>query len=393
MEHKLLTKPDGEKSMRKAGIITIMGNANYGNRLQNYAVEQALIQAGFLPTTIRNVAAPKPRNASFIQRLRERGLLHQFKTLHSIIRKRISNRLYADVMKQRENNFKAFSQSNLNLSDFEISNARLDSFQHQLEQFDFFVVGSDQVWNPHYRFCSPIDFLTFAPPEKRIAYSASFGIDTLPPETLDRYRQWLDAFCSISVREQAGADIVHALTGKEATVLIDPTMMLQPSDWDKVAKEPQGMSGEKYILSYFLSGETKQKRSYLEELQKHTKHRLVRLLDFKDQAAYPAGPSEFIHYIKHAEFVVTDSFHGAVFSIIYHKPFVVFGRGSHTVDIGSRIDTLLLMFGLSNRKASKLGYKPADLAIDYQHTDEVLERERARALSFLKEAAAHSQQE
>lgn len=373
--------------MKRAGIVTIMGDVNYGNRLQNYAVEQVLNHVGVDAVTIQNIAKSRPAEgiASRIFKKRLPRLVH---LMFKVARKKLESILYAGLMKERVKKFREFSDKFLHLSDFCISETNIDEHKDKLAGFDFFVVGSDQVWNPHYRFNSPIDFLTFAHARQRIAFSASIGVDNLPPDSSTLYAQWLKQFNAISVREKSGAKIVKGISGIDAEVLVDPTMVLDAASWDAIMKEPATIPGKPYILAYFISGELNEKKAYLKALRKHTNWDVVRLWDIKDKAAYATGPSEFIYYVKNASFVITDSFHGAVFSIIYQKPFVVFGRGGHTVDIGSRIETLLTSMSLMDRKVGGKGFDPGILTVDFRPSELALRREREKAMSFMRQAIA-----
>ena len=129
------------------------------------------------------------------------------------------------------------------------------------KKYDYFITGSDQVWNPNFNRMSDIDFLVFATPEKRVAFSASFGISEIPEDMKDYYKERLLGIKYLSVREDTGKDIIENLTGREdVQVLVDPTMLLTSEEWDKVAKKPEQLKdNKKYILNYFL-GELSDKR-------------------------------------------------------------------------------------------------------------------------------------
>lgn len=105
-------------------------------------------------------------------------------------------------------------------------------------KYDYFITGSDQVWNPHYNFIGTSDLLAFAKPEQRISYSASFGVDEIPDEKKKEYTENLSQFMALSVREKRGAEIIKELTGKDAQVVLDPTMLLTSDQWSKVEKSP-----------------------------------------------------------------------------------------------------------------------------------------------------------
>lgn len=116
------------------------------------------------------------------------------------------------------------------------------------EKYDYFICGSDKVWNPNFYFNSEVDFLTFANKGQRIAYSPSFGVSNIQKERKEEYTKWINEMDYLSVREEAGAEIIKRLTNRDAIVLLDPTMMLSKREWLEIAKMPRWKSDKKYIL-------------------------------------------------------------------------------------------------------------------------------------------------
>lgn len=253
-------------------------------------------------------------------------------------------------------------------------------------RYDFFVTGSDQVWNPNFRKGSPIDFLTFAPSENRIAYAPSFGISEVPQEYVENYRLWLSEMAHLSVREEDGARIIKDLTGRVAPVLIDPTIMLTKEKWLSISEVPSNKSMKPYLLTYFLGEVSKGRTKMLKDIAKKNDLEIINLAQIKDKVAYLSGPSEFIDYIKSASIFCTDSFHGAVFSILLDTPFMVFKREGKSPSMNSRIDTLLKTFKLESRLAEKVKTNDQIFDVDYSHTVPILEGERKKALNYLKNA-------
>lgn len=115
----------------------------------------------------------------------------------------------------------------------------------------FFVVGSDQIWNPMFVDCKN-EFLQFADFNKRIAYSASIGVSEIPEKKKAYFAECMKGMKHISVREEQGAKIVHSITGMDVPVLIDPTLLLNREAWERIIKKPDWMKNEKYILVFFL---------------------------------------------------------------------------------------------------------------------------------------------
>lgn len=252
------------------------------------------------------------------------------------------------------------------------------------EKYDYFVVGSDQVWNPYFDdldYC----FLFFVPSPKRIAYAASISCPKLLEDKISLYKEGFAGMAYISMREQQGADTVKTLSGRDVPVLVDPTLLLSAEEWRKVSRQPAWYHGGEYILTYFLGN----RLEIVESLERETGLPVVNLLDKNVYEHYVTGPDEFIWAIEHARLVYTDSFHGTVFSILFRTPFVVCNRIGDAVfeKMGSRIDTLLGYFGLESRRGTEANNYAIDNPLespDWSNVDEVLARERTRSNEYLR---------
>lgn len=393
---KLVLDLKRSPKMKKVGIITLHGYLNYGNKFQNYATQEVLKSLGCEPITIANdVSIKQNRKAKFIKKIKRLNLEKLIKFACKIpikLQQRIyltsNEKMKISLRNERIENFKEFTKSNINETNYIINEANIPEDFH--EQFDYFVVGSDQVWNPHYINNSSIYFLSFAPQEKRIAYSASFGISELPDEFVESYKDRLYQFEHISVREEAGADIVSDLTGRYAEVLIDPSLMLDKKEWLEVARNPQKKPCKPYILTYFLGQVSNEVKELINILSKEYNLEIVILeegnLDVKDEVRYTTDPGEFIDYVNSAELILTDSFHGTVFSILFEKPFITFDRKSKEASMTSRIDTLLGIFELEDRKWRKVKKTQNIFDVSFSHVPLILENERTKAINYLKNA-------
>lgn len=373
--------------MKKVGIITLNGYKNYGNRLQNYALQEVIKSLGFeVETIINNTKFISSSNSNInflnkIARLKEKNIIE----LYNIFQTKIENYLYKNKLhQQRTQIFKDFSLSYITETDFSISEDNIP--ENFSDGYDFFVTGSDQVWNPNYRKGSPIEFLTFAPPEKRISYAASFGISKIPKEYAENYRLWLSEMSHISVREEAGAKIVKELTGKNATIVLDPTMLLSKDEWLSISKTPKNKPTKRYLLTYFLGEVPKERIKLLKKIAGDNDLKIVNLAQIKDRAHYLSGPSEFIDYINSASVFCTDSFHGAVFSILLDTPFIVFNREGKAPSMNSRIETLLRTFKLESRSANNIKTNSQIFDVDYSHVVPILKEERRKAIGYLENA-------
>lgn len=369
--------------MKKIAILTLNGYFNYGNRLQNYALQEVLKELGFSVETIINESAKYRRRSerSKIYKLRNKNLYE----IIQIIYRKFENKLYVDNLKNKRTKiFKDFSKKFINETDFIISD---ESIPDDLaERYDYFVTGSDQVWNPNFRKGSPIDFLTFAPPEKRISYAASFGVSEIPEEYIENYKKWLSEMPHLSVREEAGAKIVKDLTGREATVSLDPTMLLTKEQWLSISQVPSHKPKKGYLLTYFLGNIPKERENLLKDIAKRNDLEIVNLARVKEKIPYLTGPSEFIDYIDSASVFCTDSFHGAAFSILLETPFIVFERIDNSPSMNSRIETLLTKFKLESRFAQNIKSNEQIFEIDYSHVPPILQKERDSSINYLKNA-------
>lgn len=357
--------------MKKVGIVTMVDNDNYGNRLQNYATYFTYKKLGVQPITIIN----------------DRRLNNEF-SLTQMIKKRISYYCHKIVKcrtkneKQRLKRFKEFNK-----------NIRFTKICHSINTVkllncDYYIVGSDQVWKPTYGRLSDMDLLSFAEPNKRISYSASFGISELPDNHKERTAKELSNFKAISVREDAGKKIVDELLNKKtAEVLVDPTMLLTSDEWDEVAVRPKQLDNlpkEKYILNYFLGELSEKRKKEIEKFAKENDCSIINILD-KNDPFYMTGPAEFLYLENNAFIICTDSFHSSVFAILYSTPFIVFEREDNRVNMNSRIETLVSKFKLENHKFNGKITKD-NLDNNYEKAHKILNDERNKSFDFLKKS-------
>lgn len=350
--------------MKKIGIITISDNNNYGNRLQNYA-SQEVIKKYCDVDTIWN-----EKDESTIDKLKF--------YIKLFIKSIINYRIFL-----RYSNFIQFSKG-IKYSKYKVKH---NVFPDGLNSnYDYFVVGSDQVWNPKFDFLSDIELLKFADGKKRISFCASFGISNIPVEHHMRINNELSKFKMISVREDSGKKIIEDIVErKDVEVLVDPTMLLTKDDWKKVSKKPKRLKVDKYILCYFLGKLSESRKLEIERVAKEKGYNIINILD-KNDPFFTSGPSEFLYLEEHAELICTDSFHSSVFAILYNRPFVVFNREDNTVSMNSRIETLISKFNLKNREYNGKNITYDNLNHDYTEAYKILEREREKANNFLMRA-------
>lgn len=376
----------------KIGIITIVRVANYGAELQAYATQKVLEKLGYQSEIIDYL---------FYKNKFHKATKNSKPVFSMSIKKRLSEWLFPKITKFkslfknnnnciRETNFTNFHIKNTNFSQEyrsydDLLNAELD--------YDVYLVGSDQVWNPGiYSSLNPY-FLKFAPQgKKKISYGSSLGVSSLPEYTINYYKKSWEQFDYISVREENAVEIIKKISGKEATWVLDPTLLLNKNDWQSIAQKA-GNIPHKYIILYELTP-----CIYLKKLAQHIAHikqcKIVRITKDSNKIekdneiinAVDAGPSEFLDLFNNTEFVVTNSFHGCAFSINMNKPFFVVAPARKNNN--SRQQSLLNLFEIQERQLLENSPLPTEdsLEMDFSKVNSILETQREKSINYLKQA-------
>ena len=367
---------------RTIGIVTINDDNNYGNRLQNYALQVVLSGLGWNVETIRNSPQPWP------------GSLLIPRTLHDLqyrpdefIRRRTS-RLRARLpstqtqtpsfLGQRRQAIARFTDAFIHTSDRAFADMPPDYWSARYAKV---VAGSDQVWNPDYRRAQGFDFLDFAEPHNRVAYAASFGVTAVPRFLHERYAGWLAQIPYLSVREQAAAGIVLALTGRTVPVVVDPTMLVDRATWDGLISAEPRISDGPYAVRFLLGPSTPTQQAWLATAPQQFADRVVDLHDLTQPANAEVGPAGFIAAIAQASVVITDSFHASIFAMLYRRPLIVRSRFRQD----SRIHSLLSTHGIALERTGVEGIGVLD-AVDWEAADAARERSRGDSSDFLRTA-------
>ena len=262
--------------------------------------------------------------------------------------------------------------------------------------YDIYITGSDQLWNP--RFCNgdPTFLLHFAPDDAlKISYAASIGANSIPEELKPQYKELLKRYTHISVRENSGVQVVNDVAGKEATVVLDPTLLLSRDQWNLIAT-PKRLFKKKYILCYFLNY-TFNAFPYVDKLaeymQKQTGYEILRVARPPHRIGLPhthyrvnASPEEFLALVRDAEMVLTTSFHGTAFAVNYGKPVFTVVQNKDASD--SRQVSLMCNLGLEAQILSINDSMPDSrrFIYDVQSEQMLLEKLRAKSVDFLKNA-------
>lgn len=369
--------------MSKIAIIThYAGSLNYGGVLQAYALCRYLMENGYSAEQLSYRWGAQ----GFA---RWRKALNPVKSVRFLwgriaekpVRRKLLGRRNATLSFSREIPHSAKTYTSQTVKD--------------CEGYDFYITGSDQVWAPGWM--DPGFFLEFVPENKpRIAYAASLGADHLTSGQRRRFREKLAGFQAISVREKDARELLQPISQTEVEWTLDPTLLLMEKQWDEVCAER--LLSQKYVFTYFLGGDAGQRKAAKEFAAKKglPVAALPYLLGrfrfcdafYGDRKLYDISPPEFISLIKHAEYVITDSFHAAVFSHIYKKEHFVFPRSGHR-GMGSRIRSLMELFGTENHfcdtpEKVNAAYMEALCPIRYDGPFPEFEKLREKSEAFLK---------
>ena len=382
----------GERK-RLVGLCIVHKNHNYGSMLQSFAT---LVKLEDLGVEYEIIDYSHPRTLEFYLgaagRLANRDFVYSKARL---FRKKAGKKLHPDFAANeavRGEKFGRFVKERfLHFSEPINEYCRLRQYA---EKFTDVLVGSDQLWLPSGNGTNFYN-LMFAPRAcNRIAYAASFGVSSIPAHQRKETAEYLDKIRHISLREESGQRIVKELTGRDVPVILDPTMVLTREQWDGAIPD-RAVTGGEYLFCYFL-GNNPSHREEASALAKSLGLKIVTLrhLDeyiasdekFGDEAPYDIGPEEFVNLIRHAKYVCTDSFHGSVFSILYHKQFISFNRyGDGKNSRNSRLDTLFGNIGIDRRFHGDLKSEIRS-EIDYDAVDSKLEVLRGKSDRFIRTA-------
>ena len=364
----------GDAKMKNIAIVTINYGHNYGNKLQNYAMQEIYQKMGFQVQTIKFRPTLKLENKTFFQKVH--GFTF-FKLLDKMKRK-VNGHHCSVILNKRLENFEKFNQRIHFTKEYNEENYR--SFA---EEFDYYSVGSDQVWNAYFADFSEFYLIDFISSEHKIAYAASFGVESVPDEYQAIFKQALSKFKMISCRETAGASLVQQFISKTVPVVIDPTMLLTADEWMKIAVVPEKYRNQRYVFVYILG---QNRNLFLKKIRRFARDHQCEIVDVSDPYSpnYAYGPCEFLGLIHDAYAVFTDSFHATVFSILFQKPFYIFERVGSKHSMYSRIDTLLNTLNLKDRKYSN-SFDHL-FSINYAQVDSLLLKERLQSEKYLKEA-------
>ena len=350
--------------MKKAGIVTLYGNVNYGNRLQNLAVQTILEDYGF-----------KAESIVFTNR--------RFQRWKNIIRIHLIGIIKGDAGTLRTWHFIRFNRKYIRIKYIYGTTGELPS--KLLHEYDYYAAGSDQVWNIRMNEVKDkawFYFLDFTEDKKKVCISPSIGVSlgTVSVDNLEKMHQWLSGFRYLSCREKQGAQEISWLTGKECEWLIDPTLYVTREQWRRILHLKSSKRAP-YVLLFFIDGISKELKNCIDNYAASGGFKIIDPSD-PSSSFYCADPAEFVELITQAHMVFTDSFHVTVFSINFHVPFYVFNRNKIR-NMTSRIESISEAFSLQDRYIRE--QKPFDIdeTCSFEAADQQLILERKKFSDFL----------
>lgn len=346
---------------KKIGIVTITNDGyNFGNRLQNYALQSVLERMGFHVETLNRPIREDQRSMLYTAKIFARFFIPYHRTIGRI----------------KAWNFFFWNRRYIKWSNKVATDESLPTLANQ---YDFLVAGSDQIWNPEFSWGKdPYMFLQFARPEQRVAYAPSIGLETIENQERLMYKERWSHWRALSSRETKGAEIIADVTGENVPTLIDPTLLLTQDDWRKMTHGIR--TPRKYIFVYMLGDIICEYKEYLDKIAKETDCELVDVMYDKRFAG--CNPSEFVALIQHAERVVADSYHAMVFAMLFHRPFTFIDRVGCGMNMNSRVQTLIDKFGIPVEHLNAI----TEFDINSDEYEKRLQLEREKAMTYLKKA-------
>lgn len=360
--------------MKKIGILTMHKVQNYGSALQAYALLHALEG---LQTNSVLIDYKFPNSTK--------------RSVRTTLRRFFVNLLSGFVFTRKKKRFQSFYQTYFKCT------PKVYSTPEELQKgdfnFDIYMTGSDQVWNPCHVKDDTSFLLPFANNEAtKLAYAASFATTEIPPHLKDKYSELLSEYKAISVREKSGITLAESLTGKKAELVCDPTLLLSKEEWSNLANQVPQRIKEPYILAYILTyayNPYPEIDNIINEIQNKLNLKLVILngsiKDLKRKNSIvikDAGPLEFLNLIKNASFIITTSFHGTAFALNFEKPFYSIIKSFDNTD--SRMLSLLEYVEAKDRAIIYDGHiSNFQSTLDYSHITSKIETFRNKSIDFL----------
>ena len=351
---------------KKIGLLTFSYSSNPGSVLQAYALQKTLCEKLSCDVHIINYQkqqAGKPiiGKTVFMMPLRNWTPKNIIKWIVRIVEHPVRMMPYKKFFNKYYNGYPTKHCLREELPSLE-------------EKYDKFVVGSDQVWNFGSWNVDETYFLDFVKDgSKKISYAASLGNTEIPDQKRDIAQKLISEFSHISVRESASIDTISKLTGKQATLVLDPSLLLNKERYLELAIKPKQ---EKYVLMYLREDSPELERR-AKEFARSKGLGFVKILKHwkcseNGKSRKGLGPKQWLGYINNAEYIITNSFHGICFSIIFEKQFYVDYLKKVSTLTNPRIQSILNLFGLQSRNIDSVNSSADADLIDYTQVNKII---------------------
>lgn len=364
----------------RVGVITNFTNLNYGSVLQATALQFVIRDLGCDPVHIN---------------------WERFPRTHSHF-KEFAKPIYEYAIGRHTNSFRRLLYDFVRFRNRYINQSPMVAYGKLSEiskKYDAFICGSDQIWAPNQ--FDPVFFLDFVVTStKKIAYAPSVGLPEIPFGLRARYQSLISSIPYRSIREEAGAILLKNLTGIDIPVVLDPTLLLNKERWTTIAKSQSAEGREKkgYILCYFLGNNPNHHKAAV-DLSERLGRRLVKVILRPNELNYSPSaeshflsPAQFLSYYASSDGVITDSFHGTAFSILFQKPFWTFDRFRSDDELcqNSRVHNILHKFSLESRlyPYDTNSIESSCESVDYLSVQPILDSLRDQSIAFLRESLA-----
>lgn len=383
--------------MKKLGLCVRYDCNNYGSMLQILATQKAIEECGWQYEIIRyDKKTPK-----FIIKNLSRVFNPYFMRGKMIgIAKKISLKMHPEIENRNSKRLAIFREyRNKYIGPYSSICKGFDSLVQSANDYDAVMVGSDQLWTPAGLMTKFYNLLFVPDSIRKISLATSFGVTEIPKDQIKLTKQYINRIDFLSVREVSGQKIIKKLTEREAVIAVDPTLLFDGEEWLEIF-EYEKQSEKPYIFAYFL-GDNNAHRDAVEQFAKKKKLRVItcphmdefveRDMTFGDDQRFEVSPVDFLNLVRGAEYIVTDSFHGSVFSILNHKKFLTVNRYSDSLRKAknTRIDSLFSLLGIENRHYINESLdieKAIEADIDYAEIDKRLSDLRDKTFDFLKKS-------
>ena len=359
----------------------MFGN-NYGACLQALALQHVLLENDFEAELV-NYGGKKTLETGnvnpvvkTIKKISHLGILRIVKYIlnYSYIKK--NKAVYNDFRKNRLKISSKIYYRNVNLDELK-------------NDYDFFIAGSDMLWSEEFSEDWNFYFLSFAPKEKCFSYAPSFGQNTLSAENKNIVKTYLEKFNRLSCREEKGVKLIKEITSLDVPQVVDPTLLLDANKWNEIIGNNDRILKNKYCFGYLFGSVDSARKTLINKLESNF-GKIYRLSNKKEGTTVPmscVSPIEYLRLFRDSEFVITDTFHGLMFSIIFRKPFVVLERrdGSKWAKQSDRMVSTLEMLGLADRYVNPEKIDMSKyLTLDYTKYEKKIESCRIESLNYLK---------